>query len=344
MQFKWTTKLSEEQYSTLKEFYSKISFVHIEQLPRWPEISQLGIPISYCIAINDDIVEGYAIIYEHKRIYAEIKFGPLATSSEICIKIIQEVIRYYSSKRFLSLQVILGMEAGTNATFIQYSLYQKNRFKWYLDKRNKSTLLLRLDNKTEDQLLRHFSENHRRSIKKAQKNNLICKKIFTATELLQFTEGYNKMLEQRKIKGYLKKNIKSFTAIFEWLKNEDNGFFLGIFEGEEMVGGMLILYRAGIAEYYAGFTLPDERKIPIAHFAFYEIMKMIKRAGKQYFDFGGYNLMVKEKDQVYQINKFKKGFHADYFFYSPGMYFNLIPMGNQITRFLKKIKDLYAKQ
>lgn len=338
MKFEWVNTLSEAQNSALKNLYFSLPLVHIEQFPRWNIISQENIPVSYCLASEGDIVQGYVMVYEFQKIEARILFGPVVMSEEACIEIILEVIRYYKAKGVFCLQVLLGMGVGTNATHLQYSLYKKHKFKLFINRFNKATLILKLDDKTDDELLKHFSENHRRAIKKAQKNNLVCRKISTISELTQFAEGYTEMFSRRGIKLSVEQSIKSFASIFEWLKTEDLGFFMGVFEKENMIGGILILFRGDRAEYYRGFTLPDERKIPIGHLSFYEAMKLIKEAKISYFDFGGYNILVSEDDQVYQINKFKKGFHGEYFFYPPILYFDLKPFGTIISRGLKKIK------
>lgn len=343
MQFEWTTKLSEIQLRELKDLYSSLPLVHIEQFPQWNSISKENIPLNYCIAKEANVLQGYAMVYEFQKIEARVLFGPIALSGEKCVEIILEITRYYKAKNFLSLQVLLGMGVGVNATHLQYSLYKKHKFKLFINKFNKATLILRLDDKTNEQLLKHFSENHRRAIKKAEKNNLACKKISTIPEIVQFAEGYTEMFFRRGMKLPIEQNIKSFVSIFEWLKIERKGFFMGVFEKENMIGGILILFRGDRAEYYRGFTLPDERKIPIGHLSFYEAMKLIKEEEIPYFDFGGYNMLVGENDQVYQINKFKKGFHGEEFFYPPILYFDLKPFGTTISRSLKKIKKSISK-
>lgn len=341
MQFQWATELSNEQYHLLKNFYYTQPLVHLQQFPGWNIISQENTPVSYCIAKNGGTLEGYTMVYEYKGIFAEVKFGPLSISSDVSIKIILEVIHHYKSRGFLSVKVLLGIEAGSESTLIQYSLYRGKKFKWYFDENNWSTLLLKLDDKTEDELLKHFTPNHRRSIKKAQKYNLICRELLTPDEIIQFAEGSHRMYDHRKIEeSAYKKKLKSFNSIFEWLKKDDKGFFLGVFEEDKMIGGKLILIRNHIAESKASFALRDERGIPIGHFCTFHIMKILKQKNISYLDMGGYNVMVDKKSQIYQINEFKKGFNADYFFYPPNMYFDLKPMGYRIVRLLKKLKEL----
>jgi hypothetical protein len=342
-QFEWTDKLTEAQIELLRQFYSSLPLVHIEQYPGWNDIGGNGAPVRYCIATENDKLKGYVAVNEFKKIEARIIFGPLATNADDSIGIILEVIRHYKAKGYLSLQVLLGMTVGTEATYLQYSLFKKHKFKCYFDKFNKGTLLLKLSDKSEEELLKYFSENHRRAIKKAITNNLTCQILQTTEEITEFANGFHQMYNRREIESSLAKSIKNFFSIYEWLQIEKMGFFMGVFEQQKMIGGVLIIFRGERAEYYCGFSLPDERKLPINHITFYEAMKSVKQRGISYFDFGGYNVFVNESDQVFHINKFKKGFHGEYFFYPPVMYFDLKPLGSRINRFLKKAKQKIAQ-
>ncbi len=344
MQFEWTNKLTDAQFELLRNFYLSLPFVHIEQYPCWNDINPTDAKVNYCLATIDGVLKGYTTVYEYKRIEARIIFGPLTNSIDVNIATISEAVRYYKAKRYFSLQVLLSMSVGTEATYLQYTLYKKHPFKWYIDKLNKGTLLLKLNDKSEDELFKGFSENHRRAIRKAEKNNLRCRKLITSADIEKFATGYYEMYLRRGIKIPVEKNLKGFISIYDWLMKENKGFFMGVYYEEIMIGGILILFRGERAEYYRGFTLPDEKKLPIGHIAFYEAMKLVKQEAIPYFDFGGYNILVDEKDQVYQINKFKKGFHGEYFFYPPTMYFDLKPMGTTISSYLKKIRKIIPRK
>ena len=342
MQFEWVDKLTGAQTELLKEFYLSLPLVHMEQYPGWSDISGNDASVKYCLATENKMLKGYAVVHEFKKIEARIIFGPVCKNADEAIEIILEVIRNYKAKNYLSLQVLLGMSVGTEATYLQYSLFKKQRFSWYFDKFNKGTLLLKLSDRSEEELLRSFSENHRRAIKKGLANNLECKILQSPQEIGEFADGYYKMHDRRGIESSLEKCKKRFSSIYDWLQTGQKGFFMGVFEKDKMIGGVLILFRGDMAEYYNGFSLPDERKLPINHITFYEAIKLVKQKGIPYFDFGGYNILVDEDDQVFHINKFKKGFHGEYFFYPPVMYFDLKPMGTTINRFLKKAKQKLA--
>ncbi|PWT73096.1 MAG: hypothetical protein C5B59_14250 [Bacteroidetes bacterium] len=339
MQFEWFNTLTESLSESLKQFYYSLPFVHIEQFPGWGTKGEYGEPLSYCVATDDGKLKGYVVVREFKRIEARIFHGPLCKDVDETIEIILEVVRYYKSKNYLSLQVLLGMNVGTEATYLQYTLFKKHRFSWRFDKFNKGTLLLKLSDKTEEGLLKTFSENHRRAIKKSLANNLVCKILQGPGEIDEFVGGYCEMLDRRRMNSSFEKCRRKISSIYGWLKTEKNGFFMGVFENEKIVGGVLILFRGEMAEYYCGFSLPDERKLPINHVTFYEAMKLAKKAGVPYFDFGGYFFLADEDDQIFDINKFKKGFHGEYFFYPPIMYFDLKPMGTSVIRFLKKTRE-----
>ncbi len=340
MQFEWTDNLSEEQIISLKQFYLSLPLVHVEQYPCWNDVDKTEAKVNYCIATYENVLKGYVAVYEYRKIEARIVFGPLSHSLDVSLQIILDVIQYYKRKGFFSLQVLLGMSVGTDATYLQYSLFKRYPFKFYLNENNKGTLLLELRNKTEDQLLKHFSNGHRYDIKKAYKNNLVCKLLQSSDEIVEFSNGYSEMYRQRGIHYPVDKSSNNFLSIHNWIETNKSGFFLGVFENRVMIGGALILFRNDRAQYYRGFSLPGNKKQPISHIALFESMKRVMLIGIPYFDFGGYNILVSEKDQVYQINKFKKGFHGEYFFYPPTMYFDLKPMGTALSHFLKRIKRM----
>lgn len=320
---KWTYEPGE-----IKHIFDSAEFVNIEQYPGWNNIEKTGIKTNYCISDK-----GYAAVQEY-RIEARVVFGPVAKSSDDKIELISEIIRYYKSRNFLSLQVLLGMEVGSESTQLQYNLFKKHKYKTYTDKFNKGTLILDL----KKDLLKGFSENHRRSIKKAIKHNFVCR-VLGRDDILDFSRGYYEMYKKRGLSTDLNQCINSFSSMFEWICLK--GFFLGVFDNRKMVGGVLIIFRGKIAEYYRGFSLPDERKLPINHIAFFEAMNICEDNGIDYFDFGGYNLLVKNNDQVFQINKFKKGFGGRYFGYPPVMYFDLKPYGTSIVKLVKRVRLLF---
>lgn len=339
MEFEWTNELSGEQIQSLKQLYFSLPLVHIEQYPQWNRIEKTGIAVRYCLAKKGNELKAYTAVFEYKKVEARIVFGPICHNADDVVEIILEVIRYYKAKNYLNLQVLLGMSVGTESTYVQYSLYKKHRFKTFIDKFNKGTLRLKLSGKSDEELLKGFSENHRRAIKKAIKNNLVCRVLQTPSEISEFAKGYYEMYKKRGLKHSLENCDRSFSSIFNLLQSEGKGFFMGVFEQDKMVGGVLMLFRGEVAEYFRGFSLPDERKLPINHITFYEAMKLVKQKDIPYFDFGGYNMLVDENDQVFHINKFKKGFNGEYFFYPPVMYFDLKPLGTSVIRLLKKARQ-----
>lgn len=344
IRFEWFNTLTESLVESLKKFYYSFPLVHIEQYPGWDIIEGNGEVVRYCIATEDRQLKGYVMVREHKKIEARIIHGPLCKNADEAIEIILEVIRYYKTKNYLSLQVLLGIGAGMEATYLQYSLFKKNRFSWHFDKFNKGTLLLKLSGKSNEALFKSFSESHRQSIKKSVANNLVCKVLQSSGEIDAFADGYYQMLGRRRMRSSAEKCKRTIAAIYDWLQTGKIGFFMGVFEKAQMIGGVLILYRGEMAECYYFFSLPDKRKQPINHLTFYEAIKRVKQEGIPYFDFGGYFIFVKENDQVFHINQFKKGFHGEYFFYPPIMYFDLKPLGTSIIRFLKKVKEKIRHQ
>ena len=116
---------------------------------------------------------------------------------------------------------------------------------------------------------------------------------------------------------YDKKSITNlFNGINSFIHENNKGFIEYIFEGENLVGGLIIIYQGNSARYYKGATDPERRDISILHLGLYEAMKYSKANGCTMFDLWGYNHFADENDQVYFINQFKNGFSERFYLFS----------------------------
>jgi lipid II:glycine glycyltransferase (peptidoglycan interpeptide bridge formation enzyme) len=78
----------------------------------------------------------------------------------------------------------------------------------------------------------------------------------------------------------------------------------------------------------------------------YEAIMKAKNDNFKYFDFWGYNHFVDESDQIYNINKFKKGFGGYYTFFAKNMNISLSPSGfylNKLLLAMRKLKSSMKK-
>jgi hypothetical protein len=340
MNFEWTSKPTDDQYRAMRALYGSLAFVHVDQYPGWDLIERRKQATSYCMAYDQSGLKGYVMITEHPPLEARVTFGPVCKQVSDSLSIIVEMIRYFKAKGLFSLRILLGMEVGHESQLLKYQLVKQHPFTCRFDKNNKGSIRLRLDDCTEEELLAGMSQHHRRAIAKGKKEGLESRILVTAEEILAFSEGYRRMLQSRKIS--CEEGIdEAFQSVQRWLADGRNGFFMGVFHEGKMVGGLLMIYRGAYAEYYRGFTLPAECQLPINHFGFFEAIKVVKSRNYTYFDLGGYNLLVDEKDQVNQINRFKKGFNGEPFFYPMTIYVDLRPAGAAITRAALKLKRLF---
>ena len=175
---------------------------------------------------------------------------------------------------------------------------------------NWSSLHLALDIPA-DQLLASFSENHRRSIRKAVKLGLHTELLKEPADLRLFAEQYVQMYRRRGLPLSARQTLQSFQGLFELFSKENNGFFMLVrSESGNIMGGICICYQGDTAFYYKGYTHTDQRHIPVTHLAIFNAMQLAAKKGSRYFDLGGYAQNTIEGDQLSAINRFKDGFRG----------------------------------
>ncbi len=340
MTFSWTSTPDLHMLDLMEAFYHEQKMVHIQQYPQWNVLEDPNRKYRYCIAFEEEKIVGYVVITDN-AVESRIFFGPLAVDNEVRAMIINAVVSYYKSKPLsLSLSILLGMENSSDSAVLLYSIYKKNKFHLAFDPRNKSTLMIRLD-KNDEELLRSFSKHHIYLVKRAIKDKLVTRVLTEQEEIHSFAEGCCTMYASRGIRKDAARESRGFKQIQDWFGKKKQGFYLGVFdESGQMLGGTLVVLQNKRAEYYMGYVLPEKRKFPVNYLALYVSMKIARDAGMEYFDMGGYNHMVSEKDQVFQIGIFKKGFGGDDFTYPMVMYFDLKPMGTRLVNMIRKTKKI----
>jgi lipid II:glycine glycyltransferase (peptidoglycan interpeptide bridge formation enzyme) len=103
----------------------------------------------------------------------------------------------------------------------------------------------------------------------------------------------------------------------------------------------LLAFQVNTVLYFKGSSDPNSRHLPVLHMAIWEGIKMAKRLGFDFFDLWGYNHFAKENDQVFFINRFKKGFGGEYIFYPKKIYFIYKPLRYKLLQLLKKVKNKF---
>jgi len=320
-------------------------FFTANQHPVWSEIANPRARPCYFTGYRDGKIVSFAIILEKFK-HARIFFGPVATTDDDLMESIAAIAGNYRKKGFGILTVQLGITSGQRTEQLEYRLFNRIKFQQKFDAATWSSITLDL-NEEESKLFSNLSENHRRSVRKAEKAELTVREIDDLELMKQFAGIYDRMYETRRIKKPFDDTSKTFSNALSFVRDFKKGVVLGVFDaGNALIGGVLLLYEKNTVFYQYGATDPEKKNVPILHLAFWKAIQLAKQKGFRYFDFGGYNHFAAPGDQVSQINRFKDGFNGRCVFYPKLMYFNLGFPHYQIisaAHFLYKLKNQAAE-
>jgi hypothetical protein len=294
--------------------YESFDNPYIYQFPGWQDIIYPDKKKCYFLCYESDELVSYAIITE-KYWKATLSFGPVAKNTDYLAESICQITDYYKSLKFGLLIVQLSIPASQETEYIENSLHEKINFNQTFNTQNWSSLILPLDNDIEN-IFKNFTKGHKSDIKKAEKM-LVVKKVETTTDIDAFSLLYDKMYQRKKIPKIFKKTACVMVSIHDFFKIHNNGFILGVYskEDDKLLGGIVIVRQGKTILYLYGAKDFEENKTAVLHLALFEAIKIAKFNGCRYFDFGGYNHFASENNQIFYINRFKKGFGGQYIFY-----------------------------
>jgi lipid II:glycine glycyltransferase (peptidoglycan interpeptide bridge formation enzyme) len=252
---------------------------------------------------------GYALIEVKKKILANISFGPLCADENLftmlatcCIKALQDygikVIRYQPP--FIHSSIWQAALEHLHKEFISFSL--PSELNW-------SSLILDISIAKEE-LIKSFSENHRRSLKKAISEGLIIEEVKGIKEMNDFVKGLCRMYSARELPFNFAVENEKLNRLYKYTRNVENGFILKIKKEEKLLGGIVLIKHNKTISYLLGFSDPDFKKIPVNHLLFLKSFEIAKSSGCTVFDFGGYARPENADEQLLKINKFKDGFNG----------------------------------
>lgn len=299
-----SSHLSEQDTSEIWQFLQQFSYIPYQQFPEYPQIEEIS--TRYFVAKNNNGVAGWVQVVEKKRILAVIEFGPIANSSEITKELLLFVTQYYKKHHYLFLRWV--PYCYENEVYKELCVELQSRYRLMDSSKlihwSSKRISLAPDAET---ILKNFSENHRRNIKKAAGLKIECRKISNAAEIETFVNGYAAMYQHRKLHVDPPAVRNSFKKLYHYLKETDRGFFIGAFKENILLGGLIIIFQGTNAFYYKGYIDHEQRTLPINHIAFYEAIVKAKDKNMQWFDFGGYASNTSD-EQLQNINRFKDGF------------------------------------
>jgi len=335
MQVVFKRELDKIELENIKKFCNSVDYCSIEQSVGWSQLFYKS-KICYFYLFDEYGIKSFSQINEGVK-SAQIYFGPVCCEKEVMITSINEIIHYYKKRGFYYLGIQMYYKSGYDTDYIEYALNKLHKIKYIFNNENtKSSIEINLDD-TQEEIFKKFKENHKRNIKKALNLKMTVEVMKDAFELASFVKIYLKMSKVRSLD-----EDKPINQIYNFLINNKKGEVLLIKDKDNIIlGGAILAYQGNTVRYLIGATDPDRYDLPMLHLVLYKAIIKAKNNNFKYFDFWGFDHFADENDQVFNINKFKKGFGGYYTFFAKKMNINLIPYGYVFYKFLLIIKKIY---
>jgi hypothetical protein len=342
--YNFKQELTNTELERIIRFYNSLSNVTLEQHPLWNSTIKGFSQVNFFWSEENGKINTFCVIEEKKFFFikgAYIHFGPLFrhTEPDLLIDSILEIREYYKKRGFSHLYIQLAFPTGSLSDYIEYKINKKIKIEYNFDKNNWSSLTVNLLPPFQE-IEKSFSKGHRSSIKKAFKDGLTVKPVNTAEDISSFCQVYKKMESHRNIDSNC--DLDFFNHLFQFLEEYNKGFGLIVQDKDfSTVGGIIVLTQGHTARYYKGASDPERKELPILHVAVLEAIKIAKEKGLSYLDLWGYNHFATSEDQIFYINRFKKGFSTDYIFYPKKMYIILNKVTHSTYKLALKNKKVF---
>jgi len=346
MNVEFIYQLAEEDKIRIDQFYISQKWVSIEQRQDWTSSLDPARKLCYFIASVNNNTVATAVIEELPGYIintASISFGPLFSDLSIAASSIQEIYIYYKKKKFALLTIQPGFPSGPDADYLEFLINVNLPVNYYYDKNNWSSLVIDLCH-TEDELMKNMSKGHKSDVKKAAKLGLTVTEDFTEDQFEEFIIIFTKMHKERNLPeppGGCDVFLNKIKNILE--KTSSGKFILVVSAEQKIIGGVALVYQGKTVRYFKGASDPAVRSLPVLHLAIWEGIKHASLQGFEQFDLWGYNHYAKEPDQLFFINRFKKGFGGSFIFYPKKMYFMMKPLQYKIYHGVRHIYRRFLK-
>ncbi len=340
MSYQFTYCPSPETESALVRFYYEQQQPAIEQHPNWVASIYPEKKLCYFTSFLENRIFCTAVIEEYSGGFvstANISFGPLTSDPKTTAICIGEIYAYYRKKRFALLTIQPEYIPQESAEILENLIKNKLPVQYLNDSNNWTSISIDLS-RSEDEVMKAMSKGHKSDIKKAAKSGLNVLSNFTSEQFEQFTSIFTKMHRERKLaepangfESFLKDVKKKFES-------SGSGKFLLVANADQKIlGGIALIYQGSVVRYFKGAADPEVRNLPVLHLAIWEGIRSSAAKGFKQFDLWGYNHFAKESEQVFFINRFKKGFGGDFIYYPKKMYFILNPFRYRIFQTAQKM-------
>ncbi len=300
------TTLVNNELEQAKKLFEQTQFSAFLQHPEYNKV--IGKNCLHVLIFDEFAsLKGYALVTTKRKLLATISFGPLCADENLFPALTAscfESLFEYGFKIIRSQPPLIQSSAWKKTSEVlqrQFSVFSlSTQLNW-------STLVLDVS-PGEEILLKSFSENHRRSIRKTKSEGLVVEQVSDIQEMNVFAEGLCKMYKARNIPNNLGIEKERLKNLFSYTVLNRNGFVLVVKKDTRILGGIVLIKHNSTTFYLIGFCDPDYKKIPVNHLLFFKSFEIAKAAGCNYFDFGGYGREGFADSQVLNINRFKDGF------------------------------------
>ena len=346
MNCRFTYELTHEEHKEWESFFNSLTVATIEQLPAWTSASDNFGKRCYFLGRKDDKLVCCSIIAERKSgfiRYADIQFGPLFMRPDDLIESTKEIVGHYESLNFAYLSMQLALPTGSDSDYIESSINKDLRPVTYFNRDNWSSIVLNLE-ASEEELFRNLSKGHKSDIKKALKNNITVSNG-DENDLKEFSDIFVRMNKDRGIQQQETETRAFLKAAYQFISEHKKGLFLVVKNEERKnIGGVFVVFQGNTARYFKGASDASFRHLPVLHLAIWEAIQRSRELGYKVFDLWGYNHYVDENDQVFFINRFKKGFGGSYLFYPKKMFFIYKPFTHSIYKLTRQLYQRFLKR
>ncbi len=240
---------------------------------------------------------GFAVVKFRQRILADVSFGPVVMDPSLfvdCIALLKPALR---RKGRLILRVYPPQGAPPYSGF-------PGKFNW-------ATSVVDLD-RSEDEVLKSFSPNHRQSIRKAAAAGVRVQRL-RQEDVPPYVDGHVSMFARRGIPRSREESLRLVDDLHRLSSvDETSVFLLSAHAGESdgLIGGGIFLRNGDTCTYYQGYADRTEPPLPVLHLVLWEAMRRARAAGCRRFDLSGYSL-DEDDVQLKAVNDFKRWFRGE---------------------------------
>jgi lipid II:glycine glycyltransferase (peptidoglycan interpeptide bridge formation enzyme) len=265
---------------------------------------------------NNTLLGGAAVYWQKvpllNKVILNIPYGPVWNSDKNIFNVLCEKIVEAGEKRnalFIEFQIYLP--AMINGTIIEKYEYIHNiLLSKGFRKSPKSLQTYRINlNEAEDDIFGRLAKNHRRDIRKAERENVKVNIGDDPNLVDLFYRYYSDMFNYKNLtpmpKDFFVEGLKDL------LRTGKCKIFYA--EYEETIYNMAIISLFGTPMYVWGASIKSSNKPPMGQLLHWEIIKWLKKNNYSSYDLGGTPGNIPQQEHPnYWVWRFKKGFNGDY--------------------------------